>query len=143
MRNLATCFSFWIRLYIYFLLLIRKNSVPPFFTHIDNERGNELAENTTLAYIYALIFFYGGVKYQDIPLDNPGALLTEAQLAVESLRARFPTEEVDEGLHLILTTTTLENGVTVATAFGRIHGLGGEDGVEHVGAIDLGASVAS
>ena len=46
---------------------------------------------------------------------------------IEGFRARFSAEEVDEGLHFVLGATSLENGVAVATAFFRVHGVGSED----------------
>ena len=130
-------------IYIYISTLIEKILFPHFIPIEIMGGGTNLLEIRRLHIYMHESFFKGEIMYQDIPLDKSGTLLIEAQLAVESLRARFSTEEVDEGLHLILTTTTLENGVAVTTALGRIHGLGGKDGVEHVGTIDLRASMGS
>lgn len=62
----------------------------------------------------------------------------KAQLPVKSLGTRFPAQEILERLHLILAAAALEHGVAISAAFLGVHGVFGEDGVEHVGAVDLG-----
>ena len=85
-----------------------------------------------------------GTRLSPPPPFFPSALrsqphLTDAQLLVKRVRGRFSTEEILEGAHLVLAASSLEDGVAVASALGRVHRVGGEDGVEHVGRVDLGA----
>ena len=62
----------------------------------------------------------------------------EAQFPVESLCARWTTEEVFQGLHLILRASLLQHHVSISTALLGTHWVLGEDGVEHVCRVDLG-----
>lgn len=65
--------------------------------------------------------------------------LCQAQVLIECIGLRLTTQEFGQSLHLILATTLLQNLVAVATASGLVHGIALEDGVEHVGGVDLGA----
>lgn len=65
--------------------------------------------------------------------------LCQAKFLVERIGLRITTKEVLEGLHLILAATLLEDRVAVASTFLGVHGVFLEDGVEHVGGVDLGA----
>lgn len=76
-----------------------------------------------------------------IPLSFSTTTSRKTQLPIKGLGTRLSTQKVLESLHLILTATALEHGVAVAAAFGGVHGVGGENGVEHVGAVDLGAGI--
>lgn len=55
---------------------------------------------------------------------------------------RFPPQEPPERLHLVLAAPLLEHLVPVAPALDPVHGVPREDGVEHVGAVDLAGEVA-
>lgn len=63
----------------------------------------------------------------------------ESQLLIKRLGTRLPTQKVFERLHLILAASALKHSMAIPAALLAVHGVFGEDGVEHVGAVDLGA----
>lgn len=65
-------------------------------------------------------------------------LLVQAQLLVEGLSTWASAEEVFKRLHLILSTTTFKDGMSVTSAFLAVHGVLLKDSVEHVSRVDLG-----
>lgn len=72
----------------------------------------------------------------------PITILTQPQLSIKGLRTRFPAQEILERLHLVLASPSLQDRVSVPSTLGGVHRISGEGGVEHVGAVDLGAEVA-
>lgn len=69
-------------------------------------------------------------------------LLANTELFVKSLCVWFAAEEFFENIHFLFGAAALEDRVPVATAFFGVHGVGFEDGVEHVCGVDLRGEVA-
>lgn len=68
--------------------------------------------------------------------------LIQPQLPIERLPARFPPQETLQRLHLLLAPALLQHLMPVPPSLRPVHGVLGEDAVEHVGAVDLAAEVA-
>jgi hypothetical protein len=64
-------------------------------------------------------------------------LLADTKLLIERLRLRLAPQEFLQNLHLLFASTTLEHSVPVPATLLAVHGIGLEDGVEHVGGVDL------
>ena len=68
--------------------------------------------------------------------------LAQAQLLVEGFRGGLATKEVLKRLHLILSTATFKNSMSVTSTFLAVHRVLLKDGVEHIGRVDLRREVA-
>lgn len=68
--------------------------------------------------------------------------LSEAQFLIKGLCTRLTSQKFLQCLHLVLPTSLLENRMSVAAAFFRIHGVFCEDREEHISRVDLGREVA-
>ncbi len=72
----------------------------------------------------------------------PNKILTQPQLSIKRLCTRFPPQEIFERLHLILTSPSLQDRMSVSSTLSGVHRISGEGSMEHVCAVDLGAEVA-
>jgi hypothetical protein len=69
-------------------------------------------------------------------------LRRDTEFLVKGLGLGLAPEEFLEDVHFFLGAATLEDGVAVAAALLRVHGVGLEDGVEHVCGVDLRGEVS-
>lgn len=60
------------------------------------------------------------------------ALSALQQLSQERIGSGFPSQEINETVHLLATSARLKNLLSVQFSLGGIHGILGEDRVEHV-----------
>lgn len=89
-----------------------------------------------------IAFKFQCILYYTIDLDidadhfemaiYPNYNLSKAKLLIEGSSLRLTAKEFSQSLHLILGTALLKDLVAVTTTSSLVHGVGFEDGVEHV-----------
>ena len=72
-----------------------------------------------------------------------GCSLRQTQLLVKRVGVWLSAQELFERFHLVLTPATLEHGMAIPASLGGVHRILLEDGVEHVGGVDLGTTRVS
>ena len=92
-------------------------------------------------YLINHLFFISSARISPISPNrqNPSR---QPQLAIKRIPIRFPAQKPLQRLHLVLAAALLQHQVPVPAALLPVHGVLGEDGVEHVGAVDLAGEVA-
>lgn len=105
---------------------------------------------THFLYVYAraalcsptLIYqIYGGRYSYTYTIASSPLDLFKPQIFVKSFAVWFSSKKIDQTFHFILTSTLLEDRVSVSSSLFAVHGIFLEYRVKHVCAVDLGRQI--